>query len=319
MATLKYEGNATFQIGTLGSAYTSGGGTLALSSGHGDRFPSSGDFWVRVDDEVFKCTSRTGDTLTVTGAQDGTSASNHSSGSVVRWVLSKGALDQFRGDLVKTGAFASAATEKAGIIYLPNDGFQVLRDTGAAMAPWGPLFPFTQPVLGDFTAVNSASGAATNGGITLSAPASGSDSWRLFVKTAPATPYTITIGILAPTWSVSNFAEAALVFRQSSDGKFVTNSIGSANGYFVSKWSSVSAISAHYTNGTLPVAGPIRWLRITDNGTNRLSYWSNDGINFIQLHTIGRTDFLTADQVGFGCDTSNSVAIYMNVLSWAQA
>ncbi len=41
------------------------------------------------------------------------------------------------------------------------------------------------------------------------------------------------------------------------------------------------------------------WLRIQDNGTNLLFSVSHDGENFVQYDSQLRTDFLTADEVGF--------------------
>lgn len=73
---------------TLASSYTSGATTLALTSG--SLFPSTGYFYVLVEaeggntEELFLCSARSTNTLTVTGAQGNTSASNHASGAVVR-------------------------------------------------------------------------------------------------------------------------------------------------------------------------------------------------------------------------------------------
>lgn len=105
--SLQYVGNSAFQQGTLGSSYTAGGTSLVLSSGNGANFPATGDFWVRVQPsatdatgaEIFKCTARSTDTLTVTGAQDGTSNVNHSAGAIVVWVLSASALTQLKADI----------------------------------------------------------------------------------------------------------------------------------------------------------------------------------------------------------------------------
>ena len=74
---------------TLASSYTAGGGSLSVGSAAG--LPSDGtvDFYLIVQaegsntEEVFHVTSKTGTTLTVTGAQANTGASNHSSGATV--------------------------------------------------------------------------------------------------------------------------------------------------------------------------------------------------------------------------------------------
>lgn len=74
---------------TLSGAYASGGSSLSITSATGLPSGSSCFYYVIVKaegsntEEVFKVTSRSGTTLTVTGAQAGTSESNHSSGATV--------------------------------------------------------------------------------------------------------------------------------------------------------------------------------------------------------------------------------------------
>ncbi len=76
---------------TLASGYTSGGTSLSVTSaGSGDaQLPLEGLYFVVVKAEgsntreVFMCSSRSGTTLQVIGAQAGTSASNHASGAVI--------------------------------------------------------------------------------------------------------------------------------------------------------------------------------------------------------------------------------------------
>lgn len=104
MASLKYGKTASLQTVTLGSSYTSGSGSMSLTSGHGARLPSSGDFWLTYDDgagtvRVFKVTARSTDTLTVTAeSSEGSGDGNISSGSTLRWALTCGALDQLKRD-----------------------------------------------------------------------------------------------------------------------------------------------------------------------------------------------------------------------------
>lgn len=79
-----------FAYSTLQFGITSGQTTITVASGHGARFPAptGGDwFYVVVEDaslnrEIMKCTSRTVDVLTVTRAQEGTTAQAFSAASV---------------------------------------------------------------------------------------------------------------------------------------------------------------------------------------------------------------------------------------------
>jgi hypothetical protein len=57
--------------------------SLTVASGEGARFPTS-NFHITIDNEILKCTTRSGDVFTVTRAQEGTSAAAHNQGAAVR-------------------------------------------------------------------------------------------------------------------------------------------------------------------------------------------------------------------------------------------
>jgi len=69
-------------ISALASAITSGATSLTVVSGEGSKFPSS-NFNITIDDEILNCSSRSGDVLTVSRAQEDTTASAHAVGSFV--------------------------------------------------------------------------------------------------------------------------------------------------------------------------------------------------------------------------------------------
>jgi len=69
-------------ISALASAITSGATSLTVISGDGSKFPSS-NFNITIDDEILNCSSRSGDVLTVSRAQEDTTASAHAVGAIV--------------------------------------------------------------------------------------------------------------------------------------------------------------------------------------------------------------------------------------------
>jgi hypothetical protein len=105
MASLKYSANSSLQTVTLGAGYTSGSGTMTLTTGHGARLPATGDFWLAYDDgagtiRLFKVTARSTDTLTVTAdATEGSGDGNITSGETLRWALTAAALTQLITDI----------------------------------------------------------------------------------------------------------------------------------------------------------------------------------------------------------------------------
>lgn len=106
---------------TLASNITNVATSLAVGSGHGARFPviSGGDyFYATLDDnagnaEVVRVTGRSGDTFTITRAQDGTSALAFSAGAAVELRIVRALLDDFKAD-TRTGYAPLTGTGASG-------------------------------------------------------------------------------------------------------------------------------------------------------------------------------------------------------------
>lgn len=236
--------------------------------------------------------------------------------------------------LGQTAARASRpGSPLTGDLFFPSDSFYLERYSGSAWAQWGPLFPLTEPVSGNYAWINqgSASVATTNGGVLLSCPSAAADSLKIRKKTAPSTPYKIdavffvgcdlsAMGSQANTWG--------LCFRQSSDGKLVTfatsASVGGGVTTFttaIGKWTDATTFSAAYTPAASPtssIAVRLMWWRIEDDGSNRKCSFSTDGQNWSLVHSVGRTDFLTADEVGFFINPRNT-SLAMNLVHWKES
>jgi len=229
-------------------------------------------------------------------------------------------------DAILTGAFSAIpAAGTDGRLYLPSDGSCVYRDDGVAWNPWGPIFPFTAPVNDDFAWVNQggASVDADHGGIFLLAPANAGASLRVRKKSAPSTPYTIDIGFVMQA-ERDNSRDAGFVWRQSSDGKLVTVALGVTTATMLSisllKWTDATTYSALYAVTSWEKWTPICWLRCADTGANRVVSVSCDRRHWEQIHSVGRTDFLTADEVGFFANESNNTyQCGMELLHWEEA
>ena len=233
-----------------------------------------------------------------------------------------------------TSAYASPPSSPiAGDIWLPSDGFAAYRYSGSAWVPWGPLFPLTAPDNAAFSWVNqgTATVSASTGSLILTAPGTGTGYNAVCrVKSAPSTPYTITAYMHA-TLVLKQWPGYGLLFRESSSGKLHTFGVGiftTGTGLAVRsvKATNATTFSADYTPDIgldRPLLTQPRWLRIADDGTNRILSLSDDGVNWLVVHSIGRTDFMTADQVGFFAITENAgtpnLGVQLTVMSWAQA
>lgn len=143
-------------------------------------------------------------------------------------------------------------------------------------------------------------------------------------RAAPATPYTITAMIITAMFHKPYLAYG-ISFRQSSDGKMHSLIALAADlGLSVLEIQSVkfpTATSASILYQATKYPGLLQWFRITDDGTNRILSISSDGLNWLVQHTIGRTDYLTANQVGFYVSKQNlatpNFSVISRLVSWA--
>lgn len=204
-----------------------------------------------------------------------------------------------------------------------NGAGQITRYSGSAWVPWGPMFAFTAPDNSAFSWANQggASVDTTNGGIYMTGTAGGNNI-RYRFYTAPSTPYTIILALF-PVLTLADFMQCGFSW---SDGTKYVNfgpaaAASSTSGLAVSKWTNATTFSADYLSPLgISTQSPLLFLKAQDNGTNRICSWSMDGQHWIQLHSIGRTDFLTASRVGFYTNGSNATwAPAMMLLSWAQS
>lgn len=275
--------------------------------------------------------SSTGPTLART-----TILASSNSGSAVS--LSSGTKDVFGvapADIMNrfscvTNTVANLAAYQAGRLLMPSNGVYLYRDTGSALAPWGPLYAMTAPVSGDFSWLNqgSASVSTTNGGVYFTAPTitPGSATFAIRARTKSKTgTYKITMGFL-PFLS-GPYCRMGFMWRQSSNGKIVTTGLecrfpDTDRGLIFAsyKWDSTTTYNSQYIQGYQGgyTTSPF-WTQVEVDSTNRIVRHSPDGLNWIDVHTISKTDFITADEVGYFID--NQYAYYasaMNLIHWKE-
>lgn len=327
MASLKYGKTASLQTVTLGSSYTSGSGSMSLTSGHGARLPSSGDFWLTYDDgagtvRIFKVTARSTDTLTVTAeSSEGSGDGSISSGSTLRWAMTCGALDQLRQDICGYGTYANLpATCKTGDQYKTSDSIYEFLAT--ATDTWT-AFNCSKKVV-----VPPASGWSWNGNQGsatvdytygygyLYAPSNSGDSLRAQVRSTSA-PYVVTARVRVQHYQ-SNYTSAGIVFRDSATDKHVVFGLGSNGGQNLLSYYHSTATAAGSGRGTFISLTNINeiWLRGSDDNTNRILEYSLDGNNWIQYSSSTRTTDLTANQIGWFANSNNSNRVDAMLISW---
>lgn len=234
------------------------------------------------------------------------------------------------GNVTNSTAYGSEpGSPNSGDLDLYNNAPYIARYSGSIWAPWGPIFPMTTPVNGDFSWVNQGSStvAQTYGPIVLVTPQGGGTNFVGRVKTAPSTPYTITAAFMP--FNLGSFHYGiGLGFRESGTGEISLAYIqynqfvgDSTIAYRVDNLNSATSVNGAVAGPWIGwTITPVLWFRITDNGTNRIYYTSMDGQTWTQLTSVGRTSFLTADQVGFFVDTvgANGFDQTSLLLSWQE-
>ncbi len=289
---------------TLNGAINSSTTTIVVTSAAS--LPSSGNFRVRIDDEIILVTNVSGNTLTGIRGQEDTANVAHANGAAVNVYLTKGALLQYRKDSFGYGPFASLpVTVEKGMCYQCSDAPYLLYYNGSAWEYYGPIFPLSIPVLADYTWINQGATAFTNQ--TLIPPVASALQLRALVKTAPATPYTIeSLWTMQESRDIINeYWGAGILVRDSVSGKIIVYGAinRDATGFLMSimKWDDATTYNSAQSEIYPIVSFPMKqiWWRIRDNGTNRYYEFSADKQNYITLHSTLRTDFLTPNQVGF--------------------
>jgi hypothetical protein len=212
---------------------------------------------------------------------------------------------------------SAPAAGVAGCLRVENSSVQPLYvDDGAEWRPIiGGSLGYVPPVAALFT--NSFLGPATytdrgwTGEIKSNSPGTANVLGKAVAVTAP---YTITAHLMQGGAD----CKFGLLFINSTSGKLHTLEIDTINSEISStKWTDTGTISAAYVTITNVYSRSI-WLRIADDGVNRVCSYSYDGRNFYAFHTVGRTDFLTADQVGwYQRDTAN-LNTTVTLVSWKQ-
>lgn len=139
---------------------------------------------------------------------------------------------------------------------------------------------------------------------------------RCLVTPLPVVPHTFTIRAIPTVWNTFSHA-VGIVLRESASGKLLRFA-----------WNSFCVLIDKLTSPTVYVAGYgsenlstpnvfFPWLRIQDDGTNRIYSMSQDGLYWHVVWTVGRTDDATPDQVGVGAESNDAVReAAIRVVSW---
>jgi hypothetical protein len=213
--------------------------------------------------------------------------------------------------------------------YSGSAGKALIVNTGTSAIEFAHGYPFftrlTPPNYSDFTWVNQGSGTVVDyprGGFSMYCQAENIISYHMLTRNVTGT-YTTT-ALLAPLCLGENYMSVGIGWRQSSDGKLVLQRLlwNLTDGGVVLallKASNATTDVANYINVPIRAYPPYVWFQWGDDGTNRFMKWSTDGEFYNTLHTVSRTDYLTADQIcAFVCPRNANHPARLTVLSWKE-
>jgi hypothetical protein len=218
--------------------------------------------------------------------------------------------------LARTTILASSNSNAA--VNLSSGTKDIFITHPASQFQWMPAI--TPPVPGDFTTVGTVTRSTTDGGVSITRASSGNYTWGLDYKAAPSTPFNVDMCIQIAGITRNTHGLVSALWRDSG-GKLVSHGLflGAGSQSTSYKWDGPNnQYNSAYYQETASVAGGFHWFRLRDDGTNRLFYSSPDGITWDQLHTVGRTDFLTANGVGWGVCGYN-MPITAKLISWKES
>lgn len=320
MSLEKYSnGAATTLAGNVDN--TSDPVTISVASA--STFPTTGDFRILIGTEILLVTGVSGTSFTCSRAQEGTSIASHTTGDAVTHILTAASLKRIIGEYNIVDTYTNRPTAGVkGRRFIASDGpGGEWIDNGSTWDLFfhgiGPL----NPNISDFaTAVNSTARWTTDTSkgifsIKDSGPASGSEFNMTMVKTAPSTPWTMTVAfrINAPPGTGCN---AGIQIRDSGTSKLKGFALsGPGNRLNVWNWTNSTTFSGTAFDSGATNLGDgnnmLKCLRVTNDGTN-LTFWYS--ANFRDWYEV-YTEAVSGNFIA----SINQVGIYYNGLTYPRS
>jgi hypothetical protein len=291
MASEKYSNDASTTLnGAINNSVTS----LVVTSA--TKFPTTGNFRIKIDSEYMLVTAVSGTTFTVTRGIEGSVAASHSNSVAVYHVLTKGSLDTILAENFQYGALASRpAAERAGRTYLGSDYPIMYRDNGSSWQGFYRNMAITPPVSGSYTWSHGGGTATntdiTNGPSTLDVVSTGAgDKISTFLRSYTA-PASIT-ALLVPALNVSiSFCGVCISDGTKFSGLGLILDSGLSK-IWTPNYNTKTSYSGAYFTYDPPIDYSSVWLRMTDDNTNFIYSLSPDGTTWVDIYSVSRTSHM---------------------------
>lgn len=281
------------------------GTTTSISVVSGSVFPSTGDFRLLIESEIMLCTARSGNSLTVVRAQEGTTGVSHASGKDVVLMLSTGSLQRYLRDNLP--GFDSS-----------RPPYRIMDSSGNTLTSSS----FTTINLSTSTITDDSSGSITIRKLGNSAVGENITALARSM-TAPATAIA-SARVCYPLSVSSGAPDLSIGWRESSSGKMllfcILNQNGTPSARFLKYTSPTSSATADGNQNRFVCSSPY-WFKMQDDSTNLLFSVSHDGENWVQILSEGRTAYMTGgpDQWVFGANNfGNNFDTLTTLVHWSE-
>ncbi len=327
---------------TLGTAITNGTDTtITLNNVTG--LPTSGNCRARIEDEYLLVTLNGTATVTVVRGIEGSTGVAHSSGLDVNFVLTNGALLQFRADNVSYGLTSSRPSAgNKGVIYHNTDSPLIALDNGSTWDLYYNNKLVTPPSPGSFTGYGTADAGSSP---TVLNSSQGDCNFCYFNSTTSgtsaacgayclalpgSTTWRSTLGMI-PSHGKDDQILLGMTLLESSSGKclFIGYQFAGASGdmWISANFRTLSAGSSSFAsdvyNQQMRNVNLLRYIRLYyDNANARVTVFiSEDGIKWGNCGNIMFSGNFTSapDKVGFGISPPQVInpGVGMDIFHWS--
>ena len=177
-----------------------------------------------------------------------------------------------------------------------------------------------------FTFLNQGTSSVANdpfGGLTVTINETDDGDWKMLHRAAPTAPYILTTHVMFGPGAEYTSPESPMGIggRESSTGEFIIAAIETGDLVTAWRFNSPSSFNSVWGSHTpVDFLYDQTWLQFEDNNTNVFARASNDGINFFQIGTEGRTAFMAggADQIVWAFKARGSADRPVHLRSWIE-
>lgn len=261
-------------------------------------FPTDGDFRIIIDSELMLVTAVSGTIFTVIRGIEGSTATSHNSAVIIVHIATAAGMQQYN---IQNGVPMFGNTARKPGTFRDKAGNELA------------LASFTAANLGTSSAWDYTGGQ----GIGFHIQANATNSARVWYKSAPTPPWTLTV------WCGITGKAGSQIFvgcKESGPTGSLSLAVTRITDVAHDDWTSPTVYSA--SQGVNGFQGqPLgMWFQVEDDNVNLYFRCSHDGVFWATFHQEARLNFLSSvDELCFGGnDNANELGVFGQLWAWIE-